>query len=167
MHTSLATMRSGPWDLIWLLILSVLCTNLTFYLSNVSLNHLSAFTANLIYNLEPVYGIVLGGVIFHENQQLSITFYIGTVIILLAIFLGPIVDFLRTSSYFADSTWLKLLAKETNNVDDDDDGMVEIMKITASETESNKSGRGGYGLINSDEIECDSVLCVPDSSNSL
>jgi hypothetical protein len=77
------------------------------------------------------------------------------------------VDFLRTSSYFADSTWLKLLAKETNNVDDDDDGMVEIMKITASETESNKSGRGGYGLINSDEIECDSVLCVPDSSNSL
>ena len=54
------TMRTGSWDLIWVLILSILCTNVTFYLSNLSLRHLSAFTSNIIYNLEPVYGIILG-----------------------------------------------------------------------------------------------------------
>lgn len=89
---SLSSVRSGSWDLIWVLILSVVCTNLTFYLSTSSLHHISAFTANLSVNLEPIYGIILGALIFHENNDLNIDFYIGTSIILFAIFINPILS---------------------------------------------------------------------------
>jgi drug/metabolite transporter (DMT)-like permease len=77
---------SGPWDLIWIVLLALLCTNLTFYLGTYALNQLSAFTANLTVNLEPIYGIVLGAVIFKENKDLNIWFYCGAAIILGAIF---------------------------------------------------------------------------------
>jgi drug/metabolite transporter (DMT)-like permease len=86
------TMRSGSWDLIWVLILAVLCTNLTFYLSTFTLQHLSAFTINLTCNLEPIYGIVLGAVCFKENKNLTAEFYLGTVVILLAVMLNPVVS---------------------------------------------------------------------------
>jgi drug/metabolite transporter (DMT)-like permease len=84
----------GSLDLIWILILSILCTNLTFYLSMNSLNYVSGFTATLIFNLEPVYGIILGALIFHENKHLNVSFYIGTCIILLSIFINPLLALL-------------------------------------------------------------------------
>lgn len=77
---------SGPWDLVWILLLAIFCTNLTFYLGTYALKQLSAFTANLTVNLEPIYGIILGALIFHENEDLNLWFYIGTGIILGAIF---------------------------------------------------------------------------------
>jgi drug/metabolite transporter (DMT)-like permease len=55
-------------------------------LGTYALQQLSAFTANLTVNLEPIYGIVLGALIFHENQDLNVWFYTGTGIILSAIF---------------------------------------------------------------------------------
>ena len=77
----------GQYDLLWVLLLVVVCTNLTFYLGTHALRELSAFTANVTVNLEPVYGIVLGAVIFHENRQLNLWFYLGTALILLAVVL--------------------------------------------------------------------------------
>ena len=87
----------GPWDWLWIALLSVVCTNLTFYLGTYALKELSAFTSNLTVNLEPIYGIILGAVFFKENQQLGIGFYTGALIILTAIF---------TQAYFSakDST---------------------------------------------------------------
>jgi drug/metabolite transporter (DMT)-like permease len=96
-HLSAETLRTGSWDLIWVLILSLLCTNLTFYLSVFSLKNLSAFTINLTCNLEPVYGIVLGAIFFHENKSLNYEFYLGTSIILVAIFANPILDHYKLS----------------------------------------------------------------------
>jgi drug/metabolite transporter (DMT)-like permease len=55
-------------------------------LGTYALQQLSAFTANLTVNLEPIYGIVLGALIFHENQDLNVWFYCGAAIILGAIF---------------------------------------------------------------------------------
>ncbi len=81
-------LQNGALDLVWLVILSVLCTNLTFYLATTALNQLSAFTSNLTINLEPVYGIILGILIFKENNELNISFYLGTLIILCAIFVN-------------------------------------------------------------------------------
>ena len=83
---NLSNLSTGPWDWIWILLLSVVCTNLTFYLGTYSLKELSAFTSNLTVNLEPIYGIVLGAIFFKENQQLGIGFYTGALIILSAIF---------------------------------------------------------------------------------
>jgi drug/metabolite transporter (DMT)-like permease len=85
-------LQNGSLDLIWVLILALFCTNLTFYLGTFSLKYLSAFTANLTVNLEPIYGIILGILIFHENNDLNMHFYIGTVIIIAAIFANPILS---------------------------------------------------------------------------
>lgn len=72
-------------DVGWLLILAVLCTVVAFDLQLSALQKISAFTANLTYNLEPVYGIILAFVFFGENKSLHPGFYIGLLLILLAI----------------------------------------------------------------------------------
>ncbi len=74
-------------DLGWLLILAVLCTVVSFDLQLNALKKISAFTANLTYNLEPVYGIILAFIFFQENKLLSNEFFIGLGLILLAIIL--------------------------------------------------------------------------------
>ena len=68
-------------DFFWLIILSLFCTVLAFNLSIRSLIKVSAFTVNLSYNLEPVYGIILAFVVFNENQYLGNSFYVGLGII--------------------------------------------------------------------------------------
>ena len=57
------------------------------FIASVSLmKHLSPYTINLTVNLETVYGIILAIFIYKENKELSLTFYIGVLIILLAVF---------------------------------------------------------------------------------
>jgi len=75
----------GAEDLMWLLVLSWLCSVIAFQFSSNALKRLSAFTVNLSYNLEPIYGILLAFVVFSENKLLSKWFYIGFSIIVAAI----------------------------------------------------------------------------------
>jgi len=77
----------------WLLILAVICTIFTFDLQLQALKKISAFTANLTYNLEPVYGIILAFVFFGENKQLHPGFYWGLALILAAILLQMISEY--------------------------------------------------------------------------
>ena len=77
----------GPGDWGWLLVLSLACTVLAFNLSMSALQKISAFTVNLSYNLEPVYGILLAFVVFREDKHLNGSFYIGFVLIILSIVL--------------------------------------------------------------------------------
>lgn len=65
----------------WLLVLAWFCSVWAFKLSAHALKKLSAFTVNLTFNLEPVYGIILAFVIYKENQLLSKWFYAGFAII--------------------------------------------------------------------------------------
>ena len=74
-------------DWLWLLILAWLCTVLSFDLQLNALKKVSAFTASLTYNLEPVYGIILAFIFFKENEKLNPAFYIGVLLILLAVVL--------------------------------------------------------------------------------
>ena len=71
----------------WLIILAVLCTVISFDLQLNALKKISAFTANLSYNLEPVYGIILAFIFFTENKKLHPGFFLGLACILLAILL--------------------------------------------------------------------------------
>jgi drug/metabolite transporter (DMT)-like permease len=71
----------------WLLILSWACTVLAFNLSMAALQKISAFTVNLSYNLEPVYGILLAFVLFREDKYMNHGFYVGMSLILLSIVL--------------------------------------------------------------------------------
>jgi drug/metabolite transporter (DMT)-like permease len=72
-------------DILWLLLLSWVCTILAMDLSLQALQKVSAFTQNLTLNLEPVYGILLAFVVYHENKYLSKWFYYGFALILLAV----------------------------------------------------------------------------------
>ena len=73
-------------DAMWLLLLSLACTLFPFALCLVALRHLSAFTAQLSVNLEPVYAIVLAAILFGEQQELGASFYAGVAIILAVVF---------------------------------------------------------------------------------
>lgn len=75
-------------DLLWLLILGIVCTSFAFLLLVDVLKELSAFTTSLAINLEPIYGIVLAIVILNENKDLSINFYIGALLIVSAVLLN-------------------------------------------------------------------------------
>jgi len=77
-------------DLLWLLILAVFCTVLSFDLQLNALKKISAFTANLSYNLEPLYGIILAFIFFNEGEQLNREFYIGLLLIVSAVMLQMI-----------------------------------------------------------------------------
>lgn len=78
-------------DWVWLIILGLFCTSLAFALSLNALKEISAFISNLSINLEPVYGILLAIWILNEDADLNFDFYLGTVIILLAVILHPII----------------------------------------------------------------------------
>ena len=73
-------------DALWLVVLALACTLFPFALCLVALRHLSAFTAQLSVNLEPVYAIVLAALLFDEQQELSGRFYLGVAIILGVVF---------------------------------------------------------------------------------
>jgi drug/metabolite transporter (DMT)-like permease len=68
-------------DWMWLLVLSWFCSVLAFQLSVNALKKLTAFTVNLTFNLEPVYGILLAFAVYRENEFLSRWFYMGFALI--------------------------------------------------------------------------------------
>lgn len=68
-------------DWMWLLVLSWFCSVLAFQLSASALKRLSAFTVNLSFNLEPVYGILLAFAVFGESRDLSSSFFAGFALI--------------------------------------------------------------------------------------
>lgn len=80
----------GGMDILWDILLALVCTNLAFFLGTDALKHVSAFTANLAVNLEPVYGILFAAFLFKEYQVLNMWFYAGAGVILLSVMLQPI-----------------------------------------------------------------------------
>lgn len=80
----------GLHDAFWMLLLAYGCTLLPFALSLVALRHISAFTAQLAINLEPVYAIALAAVLFGEQRQLDAHFYLGVLIIIGAVIVQPL-----------------------------------------------------------------------------
>lgn len=79
-------------DWIYLIILAILCTSVAYVLALMALKELTAFTANLAINLEPIYGILMAMAIFHEHRELDYRFYIGTALILGSVLLHPILN---------------------------------------------------------------------------
>lgn len=76
---------------VWMLVLALGCTLLPFTLSLIALRHLSAFSAQLAINLEPVYTIVLAALLLGEQRELGPTFYAGVAVVLGAVFLHPLI----------------------------------------------------------------------------
>ncbi len=82
----------GLHDTVLLLFLALACTLLPFALALVALRQLSAYSVQLITNLEPVYAIVLAALLLGEQRELSPQFYLGVAIILAAVFVHPLLQ---------------------------------------------------------------------------
>ena len=78
-------------DISYMLLLGVVCTAFAFAVSVDVMKELSAYNILLAINMEPVYGIILAYFIFGESEYMSGGFYIGTIVILLSVFLYPII----------------------------------------------------------------------------
>lgn len=88
-----ANFLASSIDWFYLLILAVLCTTFAYVLSIHALKQLTAFANAMTINLEPIYGIFLALIIFQENQAMDNRFYIGTGLVLLAVFLHPLIEY--------------------------------------------------------------------------
>lgn len=77
-------------DAILLLLLAGACTLFPFVLSLMALRHISAFSAQMAVNLEPVYAIILAMLLLSEQHELTPMFYLGVAIILAAVFVQPL-----------------------------------------------------------------------------
>lgn len=79
-------------DWVYLIILALVCTNLTFILHFQALRHITAFVSNLVINLEPVYGIIMAAIILGDHEELHPSFYIGVLLILSLVITYPLAD---------------------------------------------------------------------------
>lgn len=79
----------GLMDWVYIMILALICTVYAYSVSVELMQRLSAFSLNLVVNLEPVYGIILAFIIFGDAEKMTFGFYLGTVIILIAVLAHP------------------------------------------------------------------------------
>lgn len=82
--------QSSDW--IYLSILAIVCTTICYTVAFAALRYMSAFTANLSINLEPVYGIILAWILLQENEEMGVSFYYGAFIILAVVLLFPMLE---------------------------------------------------------------------------
>lgn len=78
-----------PNDWIWLIILAWVCTVGAYLGYMDALRRVSVFTVNVIYNLEPIYGIMLAALVFGQSEIMSFGFYIGATLIVGVVILLP------------------------------------------------------------------------------
>ena len=72
-----------PLDWLWICLLGVLCTGVAHSLFVASLAVIKARTAAVVFALEPVYGITLAWLLFHETPSLRML--LGGLLIIIAI----------------------------------------------------------------------------------
>ncbi|MGD1846438.1 MAG: DMT family transporter [Salibacteraceae bacterium] len=73
-------------DLIYMLILGLICTSLAFVGSVAVMKEIPPFSVSMAINMEPIYGILLALVIFGSSEFMSPMFYVGALLVLLSVF---------------------------------------------------------------------------------
>lgn len=81
-----------PMDWVWLAVLAIACTVVAYSEYVELLKRLTVFSVSVAYNLEPVYGIVLGALILAEYKFLNPGFYAGAAVILGAVCAQPFLE---------------------------------------------------------------------------
>jgi drug/metabolite transporter (DMT)-like permease len=77
-------------DVLFLILFSIVGTAFPFIASTGLLKKLSPFTVTLTVNLETVYGIIIAYLLWKKSEQMTMQFYIATVIILGVIILNAV-----------------------------------------------------------------------------
>jgi drug/metabolite transporter (DMT)-like permease len=88
--TQFVPATAAQW--LWLGILSMVCTVYAYSVGVSLLRKFSPYMAILTVNLEPVYGILLAVMIFGDTERMTAGFYLGTLVILLAVLAYPFLD---------------------------------------------------------------------------
>lgn len=83
----------GTYDWMYVALLAFVCTSLAYSLTLHAMKQLSAFTVSLSMTLEPVYGIAFAWFLLNENEQLTNSFYWGSLLIVLSVIIYPIYKF--------------------------------------------------------------------------
>jgi drug/metabolite transporter (DMT)-like permease len=78
-------------DWFWLLMLAWICTVFAYVAHLRLLRHLSAYSSNLAFNFEPVYGILMAALVFGEHRQVHPGFFAGMAAILFANIAHPLI----------------------------------------------------------------------------
>lgn len=93
---SLGFFKISASDWFYLAILSSFCTAYAFIASVKVMRFLSPYTVMLTINLEPIYGIILAVLVFHEKEKMNPQFYLGALIILATVIANGIVKYYRS-----------------------------------------------------------------------
>ena len=80
------TMLSSD-DIIYLTLLGTVCTAGMFVWMTEIMRHITPYALVMALNLEPIYSIIIGLIIFSDSEKMNLSFYIGSVIILSIVFL--------------------------------------------------------------------------------
>lgn len=79
-------------DSVYLILLSFFCTVLVYIFLTEAMKKISAFTANLSMNLEPVYAIIVAFLFFNEGKQVNLSFYVGLFFVVLSVVLQTFIS---------------------------------------------------------------------------
>jgi drug/metabolite transporter (DMT)-like permease len=82
----------GGWDWVNIFFLAWVCTVFAYTVSVELMKRLTAFAVTLTVNLEPVYGILLGLLIFGKKEAMHPLFYVGMILILGGVLAFPWLD---------------------------------------------------------------------------
>jgi drug/metabolite transporter (DMT)-like permease len=79
----------GARDLGWIVLFAIGCTVLPYAAFVYVMKRMSVFTVNVVYNLEPLYGMALATLIFGVKEQMTPGFYAGAAIIIASVLAVP------------------------------------------------------------------------------
>tara|TARA_B110000263_G_scaffold34634_1_gene26354 strand:+ start:1167 stop:2063 length:897 start_codon:yes stop_codon:yes gene_type:complete len=85
-YSVFTTMLSSN-DIIYLTLLGTICTAGIFVWMTEIMRHITPYALVMALNLEPIYSIIIGLIIFSDSEKMNLSFYIGSVIILSIVFL--------------------------------------------------------------------------------
>jgi len=74
---------------LWLGVLALVCTVAAYAGFMDVLRRVSVFTVNVVYNMEPVYGIVIAVWVFGQAEYMSAGFYLGAAVIIAVVLTLP------------------------------------------------------------------------------
>lgn len=83
------TLSGNDW--LWLFVLGSVCTAYAQIGAVQVMKTVTPYTMMLTINLEPVYGIILALLVFHDSEKMGAAFYIGAAIILSTVIINGVI----------------------------------------------------------------------------
>ncbi len=90
-------------DWFYIALMAFVCSVYAYTVSIDLSRRMSVFLIQLTLNLEPIYGIILALIIFGKQEVMNLNFYIGTLVILSAVLLYPMIKKKLDRNHFKEA----------------------------------------------------------------